>query len=150
MAAHATARAPQSSAPAVEGPAEAPRSGKAGSKPRGAGNAAQQEGLRARGPFGDGRLNAALSQAFGRPIDHLTASTSGAGAGLGADAWAEGTALSFDPSLSLTLDDAAGAERAAHEVAHALAPAAAPTSLVDQPGDPGERSADASGKAFGR
>lgn len=145
-AGHATARAAAPQGPTVEGPAAAaPASQRAG-----AGNAARQDGLRARGPFGDGRLNTALSQAFGRPIDHLTAGTSGAGAGLGADAWAEGTALSFDPSLSLTLDDATGAERAAHEVAHALAPAAAPTSLIDQPGDPGERSADAAGKAFGR
>lgn len=127
-----------------------PEQGGPGSQSGGAGNAALLERLGGspEGPF-SAPVNQALSAAFGQSLGGLSLSTSSAAVGaLDAEAYTEGSAMTFGGGFMADFADADAMGVAAHEVAHALAGGGSGQAELDQPGDPGEATAEQSEHRF--
>jgi hypothetical protein len=103
-----------------------------------------------RGPFGDPTLDQALGEAFGPEVSKLDAQTNDASQSyLGAFASTQGSSMSFGPKRDPgRTDDWDAMKTVGEEVSHALAGGGSGQTWLDQPGDPGEASADASGDSF--
>lgn len=102
------------------------------------------------GPFAP-QLNSLLSQSFGTSLAGLTLSTGDDSQNqlIQAHAHTRDRHISLSSGVQQNAKDPRSMEVIAHEVAHALAGRdGKPTALVDRPGDHGEDSAYAAGKAF--
>ena len=95
------------------------------------------------GPFQQGWLNQALNLAFG---DLGGISADGDLGDWAAEGVTQGSSMAFDPAIAADPTDPHALEVIAHETSHALA--GANGTGVDLAGDPGEASADHSGRRF--
>ncbi len=128
----------------ADGPASAAPDQLQGAGQQGRDNSAllARLGGSAGGPF-SAPVNMALSAAFGQSLGGLSAGNdSGGTASLGAEAFTEGSAMTFGGGFAADLVDADAMGVAAHEVAHALAGGGSGQTALDQPGDPGELAAE--------
>lgn len=102
-----------------------------------------------RGPFPP-EVNALLSACFGQSLDQVSVSRGedAGNAAIGALASTQGSHISLSSLVTEDLDHPGSMEVLAHEVAHALAAGGSGLSLLDRPGDPGEKAATGAGRSF--